>query len=336
MARRRKFLGLPIGKKKSALPRALMAAGAGIVGVPAAVVGARRMSGPISEGSQKVRQIAEIADTAASVKDAVSRHSTKIGKAGAVVGQLASIGSGDRGGDAPPKLSHLIEEHIEIGVPRSEAYNQWTQFEMFPSIVKGAERVEQQERDKVEWTSKIGPSRRTWPSEITEQVPDERIAWKSTGGLQMKGVVTFHSLDDELTRVLVQIEYDPRGPVEGVGNLLRIQHRRVRRDLRLFKHFVELRGEATGAWRSRIAKKGNTQEAEAGSGGRQDSRNGKRTRTGPGKRIATSARAASNARKASPQRHPRASGHARKAVASTSKSTGGHKRATSATKAKKS
>jgi hypothetical protein len=123
---------------------------------------------------------------------------------------------------------------------------------MFPTLVKGIESVEQEDDDKAKWTAKIGPSRRTWTGKIVEQIPDERIAWKSEGGTALQGVVTFHSLDIDLTRVLLQMEYKPTGPVEWVGNTLRIQRRRAKRDLRLFKHFVELRGEETGAWRGRI------------------------------------------------------------------------------------
>lgn len=259
MARRRKVMGLPIGKKKpSMVPRALLA-GAGLAAaVPAAVAGSRKLGDLASSGSEAVhkatgtaQQVADVAKTAGNIKEAVGQHSSTIGKVAAVVGEVRKAGGG---GAQKPKLSHLIEEHTEIAVPRTVAYNQWTQFETFPSITKGAERVEQKERNKADWTSKIGPSRRSWGSQITEQVPDERISWRSRGGLEMKGVVTFHSLDENLTRVLVQIEYHPKGPVEQVGNLMRIQRRRVRRDLRLFKHFVELRGDATGAWRGRIAK----------------------------------------------------------------------------------
>ncbi len=206
----------------------------------------------MSGGTQAVAQASDLAQKAQRVTDAIGQHSSTLGKIGAAVSEVSKLSGG---GDRPPRLSHLIEEHTDVAVPRSVAYNQWTQFETFPSIVKGAEQVEQVERDKTAWRSKIGPSRREWTAEITEQVPDERIAWKSVGGLQLNGVVTFHSLDDELTRVLVEIEYTPSGPVEHVGNLLRVQRRRVRRDLRLYKHFIELRGEATGAWRSRIAKK---------------------------------------------------------------------------------
>lgn len=282
MARRKKVFGLPIGKKKPKIGRkALMAAGAGLAAVPATVAASKKVSGAVSSGTETAHQLMDVGKTASNIKDAVASHSTTIGKVGAVVSEVRKLG-GD--GSSKPKLSHLIEEHKDVSVPRSTAYNQWTQFEAFPSIVKGAERVEQKERDKVEWTSKIGPSRRTWTSEITEQVPDERIAWKTTGGLQMKGVVTFHSLDEDLTRLLVEIEYTPRGPIEHVGNLLRIQRRRVRRDLRLFKHFIELRGEATGAWRSRIAKKedGNGQASSGRRHSRRHEGSGTGTRSGNG------------------------------------------------------
>lgn len=253
MARRQKVFGLPLGKKKrsSFTPRAVLTAGAGLAAVPAGVAAVRKVSGLVSPGAQAARQVSDVAETAGDFKEAVGRHSSTLGKAAAVVSTMRKVG---RDGASKPKLSHVIEEHKDVAVPRSVAYGQWTQFERFPSIVKGAERVEQSEPEKADWTAKIGPSRRSWKAEITEQVPEERIAWKSTSGLSLKGVVTFHSLDDDLTRVLVEIEYTPRGPVEHVGNLLRIQRRRVRRDLRLFKHFLELRGEAAGELRSDVEK----------------------------------------------------------------------------------
>lgn len=256
MARRRKVMGLPIGKKKPAVGRRmLLAAGAGLAAVPGVVAAVRKAAPLVSSGRESAEKLSDVAAKAGQLKDAIGGHTTSIGKLGAAVSELGHLGNND---GATPRLSHLIEEHKEIAVPRRVAYDQWTQFEMFPSIVKGAERVEQRQRDRTSWTSKIGPVKRQWTAEITEQVPDERIAWKATGGLQMKGVVTFHSLDEDLTRVLVQIEYSPRGTVEQVANLLRVQRRRVRRDLRLFKHFLELHGEATGAWRQRIAKKDNS------------------------------------------------------------------------------
>jgi uncharacterized membrane protein len=121
--------------------------------------------------------------------------------------------------------------------------------------MKGVESVQQKERDKMEWASKIGPSRRNWQAEITQQVPDEYVRWKSTGGAKHQGVASFHQLDDELTRMLIQMEYHPTGLFEKTANTLRVQRRRVKRDLRLFKHFIELRGEETGSWRGTIKKR---------------------------------------------------------------------------------
>ncbi len=302
MARRKTVLGLPIGKKKPLIPTKAWMAGASLAAIPAAV-GARKVGDLVSSGKHGIEKASDLAGTASHVAEAVSGHSSTLGKVGAAVGEMRKLGG--QGGSTAPKLSHLIEEHIEVAVPRSVAYNQWTQFETFPSITKGAEQVEQQGRDKVTWTSKIGPSRRSWQGEITEQVPDERIAWKSAGGLQVKGVVTFHSLDDDLTRVLVQIEYDPRGAVETVGNLLRIQRRRVRRDLRLFKHFLELRGDATGAWRNRIANKdenGDDRDGEESASASRGPGDAAKRAGSAAKRTARSTTKSASSRQTSPSR----------------------------------
>jgi len=259
-APRQKILGLPIGppQKKSSTPKAV-ATGAALAVVP--VLAARfidKASGSIKKGQQVAHDATEASRTVNNLKQAADEHPGAIGKARAIASALKNDGAGS----GKTKLSHLIEQHTDIAAPRSVVYNQWTQLEMFASITKGVENVEQDGRDSAEWTAKIGPSRRTWKAQITEQVPDERIAWRSKGGPTMKGVVSFHELDDELTRVLVEIDYQPSGAVEVIGNTLRIQRRRVKRDLRLFKHFVELRGEATGSWRGRIAKKDDEDEGD--------------------------------------------------------------------------
>lgn len=304
MAKRRTVLGIPIGRKRrpSVAPQLIALAGAGVA-APAAVAIAKRAAGAAGKGRQAVGQALDVAGKVSHFTEEVGRHKSTLGKAGAAIKEFSNLGKEE----GPPKLSHLIEEHIDVGVARSTAYNQWTQFETFPSIFKGAERVEQGERDQLEWTSKIGGSRRSWHAEITEQVPDERISWRSSG-LQLKGVVTFHSLAEDLTTILVEIEYTPTGPVEHVGRLLRIQRRRVRRDLRLFKHFVELRGEETGAWRSRIAKKDDDSSRSSSSAphSNHSSSNGKSRSKPPArqssgatrtaKRPATSGRTKSGAR----------------------------------------
>jgi uncharacterized membrane protein len=281
--KRRSFLGIG-GRKRKAMPAASTLAGAAVT-VAAAVPVARRAGAMLGRGRQIADQATDVLDTASGIKDAVSSHSSTIGKVGGLISEVRHLGGSSHGGGSKPKLSHLIEQHTDISAPRSNVYNQWTQMEMFATITKGVESVSQDEDDKTSWTSKIGPSRRSWTGRIVEQVPDERIAWKSEGGAQHQGVVTFHSLDTDLTRVLVQLEYQPKGPIETVGNTLRIQRRRVKRDLRLFKHFIELRGEETGAWRGRIEKEEGLEPRLAGqSSDGQDGKNGGGQNSGGGGR----------------------------------------------------
>lgn len=161
----------------------------------------------------------------------------------------------------PVKSSHVIEEHIDVGVPRDAAYDQWTQYRELGQYSK-KESAEQRRDDRIAFTSKIGPSSRRWDAEVVEQVPGKRIAWRSVGGARNMGVVTFHRLDDRLTRLMVEMEYHPAGFFETVGNFFRMQRRRVRKDLKLFKHFIELRGEATGKGAGEIKGKGLTEETD--------------------------------------------------------------------------
>jgi len=162
---------------------------------------------------------------------------------------------------APIKSSHIISEFIDVGVPRDVAFAQWTEYDAVAQFTK-KESARQQRPDRVKYTSKIGPSQRMWNTQIVEQVPPRRVAWRSVGGPRNMGVVTFHALDERLTRVMVEIEYHPGGFFETVGNFFRMQRRRVRKNLKLFKAFIELRGEATG--------KGATKEVDAGDGLRAD------------------------------------------------------------------
>ncbi|MFF0223810.1 SRPBCC family protein [Streptomyces sp. NPDC004629] len=146
-----------------------------------------------------------------------------------------------------------IIEDIDIGVPVREAYNQWTQFTEFERFAKGVVSVEQKDEVTTQWEVKIAKAGRHWRGVITEQVPDERIAWTSEGDkATTKGVVTFHPLGENLTKVLLVLEYFPKGVVEKTGGLVRAQGRRARLDLKLFRTFVMMRGEATGGWRGEI------------------------------------------------------------------------------------
>jgi len=145
-----------------------------------------------------------------------------------------------------------IEASIEIDVPVSTAYNQWTQFESFPQFMDGVERVEQTTDKRLHWVADVGGETREWDAEITEQHPDHRVAWKALDHDGPNGVVTFHKLDDTRTKLMVQMEYDPEGMKESVGSMVGLDSRRVKGDLESFKEFIESRGSETGAWRGEI------------------------------------------------------------------------------------
>ncbi|QYX78199.1 SRPBCC family protein [Streptomyces akebiae] len=156
-----------------------------------------------------------------------------------------------------------IIEDVDVGVPVREAYNQWTQYEEFQRFAKGVVGVEQKDDVTTQWHVKVAKSNRSWRGTTTEQVPDERIAWTSEGNKgTTRGVVTFHPLGENLTKVLLVLEYFPKGLFEKVGGLFRSQGRRVRLDLKLYRTFVMMRGEATGGWRGEI-RDGEVQEPEA-------------------------------------------------------------------------
>jgi uncharacterized membrane protein len=145
-----------------------------------------------------------------------------------------------------------IEESIEVEVPVTTAYNQWTQFESFPRFMDGVERVEQKDDKRLHWVAEIGGEKREWEAEITEQHPDHRVAWRALDRYGPNGVVTFHKLDDSRSKVMVQMEYEPEGVKESVGSVVGFDSRRVKGDLESFKEFIESRGSETGAWRGEI------------------------------------------------------------------------------------
>ncbi|MFI5956658.1 SRPBCC family protein [Cryptosporangium sp. NPDC051539] len=145
-----------------------------------------------------------------------------------------------------------IERSIDVHVPVSTAYDQWTQFETFPQFMEGVEDITQVSDLRTHWRTNIAGVRREFDAEITEQRPDERVAWKSINGEEQAGVVTFHRLDDENTRIMLQLDFHPEGVVEKAGDALGIVSHRVKGDLERFKTFIEERGTATGAWRGGV------------------------------------------------------------------------------------
>jgi uncharacterized membrane protein len=149
-----------------------------------------------------------------------------------------------------------IVRSIEVEAPVTSVYNQWTQFEEFPRFMEGVEQVRQLDDTHLHWVASIGGQRREWDAEITEQVPDARIAWRSRDGTSNAGVVTFHRLDDDRTKVMLQLEHEPQGVAERAGEALGIVERRVAGDLERFCEYVEARGRETGAWRGEVRRPG--------------------------------------------------------------------------------
>jgi uncharacterized membrane protein len=144
------------------------------------------------------------------------------------------------------------EESIEVQVPVHTAYNQWTQFEEFPRFMEGVEQVRQLTDTELQWIAEIAGQRREWKAEITEQKPDERVAWTSREGARNAGVVTFHRLGDNETRVMLQLEFEPGSAAEKAGDVTGFVKSQVKNDLQRFKEFIESRGRETGAWRGQV------------------------------------------------------------------------------------
>jgi uncharacterized membrane protein len=145
-----------------------------------------------------------------------------------------------------------IEKTITVDVPVRTAYNQWTQFESFPSFMEGVEEVRQISDKYLHWRAEIAGKTEEWDAEILEQTPDQRVSWRSTTGAQNNGTVSFQSLGANQTQVTLRLEYKPEGVVEKVGSALGLVEGRVKGDLERFKKFIESRGVETGAWRGEI------------------------------------------------------------------------------------
>ena len=149
-----------------------------------------------------------------------------------------------------------VEKSIEVHVPVSTAYNQWTQFETFPEFMEGVEEVHQVDDTHLHWKAKVMGRQMEWDAEISEQVPDQKIAWHAVGGKGNAGAVTFHRIDDSTTKVMLQMETHPENVVEKVGDMVGVLSRQVTNDLERFREFIEARGRETGAWRGEVQRPG--------------------------------------------------------------------------------
>jgi uncharacterized membrane protein len=147
-----------------------------------------------------------------------------------------------------------ITQSVDVEVPVTTAYNQWTQFESFPQFMEGVEEVRQLDDTHTHWVTRIGGTTREFDATITEQHPDERVAWRADSGPQHAGVITFHKLSPERTRVTAQMDIEPEGIVETAGDKLGVIEGRVKGDLQRFKKFIEERPSETGAWRGDVPR----------------------------------------------------------------------------------
>ncbi|MDT0386387.1 SRPBCC family protein [Streptomyces sp. DSM 41921] len=152
-----------------------------------------------------------------------------------------------------------VKETVEVDVPLHTAYNQWTQFEEFPNFMEGVEEVRQVDDRHNHWTTKVGGVRREFDTEIVDQLPDERVTWRTTSGdVNQRGSVRFERVDDTHTRVELVMEVEPSGMAEKAADMMGTIDRRVKGDMKRFKQYIEERGGESGGWRGRIQPGGGT------------------------------------------------------------------------------
>ena len=152
-------------------------------------------------------------------------------------------------------MTNTIEKSIDVNVPISTAYNQWTQFESFPQFMGGIDKIEQKDDTHTHWDVSIGGVKREFDAEIVEQHPDQRIAWKSLDdkeGPNHAGAVSFVKVSDSSTRVVLQMDWEPEGVVEKIGSAIGVDERQVDKDLKKFKELIESNGFEQGAWRGEV------------------------------------------------------------------------------------
>ena len=159
--------------------------------------------------------------------------------------QLKKKGSG---------MDSSIVETIEVNVPVSTAYNQWTQFEQFPQFMASVHEIRQLDDKHLHWKANVAGEEKEWDVEITEQIPDKRIAWRSTSGVPNGGVATFHKISEDVTRIALQMDYQPEGPIEKIADAFGAVRMETRSNLQRFKELLEARGKETGGWRGSISQ----------------------------------------------------------------------------------
>ena len=154
------------------------------------------------------------------------------------------------GGGTSPRA---IDESIEVNVPVSAAYNQWTQFEDFPLFMEGVDHVHQKDDTRLHWVATVAGKTNEWDAKILEQHPDKQISWISEDGKKTRGTVTFEPVGESKTRIRLSMSYQAEGLKEALGSAAGLDQRRVRGDLDRFKELIESRGAESGAWRGEVS-----------------------------------------------------------------------------------
>src|SRR5436190_494402 len=202
----------------------------------------------------RIEEAGGVGELAKKVTDSKGLKGMAVGKAAeSVMDKVTGGRSGGGKADGTGRGRRLpIQEAIDVGVPIDVAYNEWTQFEQFPEFMHRVEQIEQIDDTHLVWHENIWGRRRKWKAEITDQTPNERIAWRSEDGAENVGVITFHDLGDRLTRILVNLDFQPKGLMEKTASGFRMSRRALRSDLMRFKAHIEMQDEEEGAWRGTV------------------------------------------------------------------------------------
>ncbi len=231
------------GNGHDGLAKKLLIPAAGAVGTAAVGYAAKKVPDLIRDQIMPKLEDRGSDEAAKMGKQAVDKMKDQSGIAGKVAGSVAGKvgggGDGDGGGKKTRRLP--IQRYTDVAVPVEVAYRAWTQFDKFPNFMHRVRSVEKTGNDEVQWEEKIWFSKRQWKGKITERRKNDRIAWKTTSGTQHSGIVSFHKIGDNLTRVMVTVDFHPTGMIEKMGSGLRFAKRAVEADLARFKTYVEMK-----------------------------------------------------------------------------------------------
>ena len=277
----------------------------GVAGAVAAVKGPSLVRGLSGSVEEKMRSTVQGvgAKAAEGAKESVGGGLGGGGLAGKAVGKLTGLGGNGDGGGGGKKTRRLpIQRWTDVAVPVDKAYEAWTKFDQYPKFMHRVLSVKQKGEDKITWNEKIWFSKRQWEGRITERRENDRIVWKTTSGMSHKGIVSFHKIDDHLTRVMVEMEFEPNGMIEKMGSGLRFVKRAVQSDLARFKAYVEMQDAKGIEYRSADRDQdGKEQEQDEGEERSSSRRSSSRTRSS-GSGTSSSGRKRTSSRRGSARR----------------------------------